>query len=146
MTVRLSCSDVVKFVPGCVRKATSDASGFFCVPAGVTGIPPLSSATIVKYNSCSQGSFSQPDCQAAMTAYEAGTGCLDKCQAENFKVLDRSSEFCESLNVWECPGTAAPCSGALPADSAPMGADNPSSALSEAPEPNAGAVCGSLVV
>jgi hypothetical protein len=144
MTVRPRFDDV-KFVPGCVQKATSDASGFFCVPAGVTGIPPLSSATIVKYNSCSQGSFAPPDCQATQMVYEAGTGCLDKCQAEFQKQVARSLDFCKG-HFWECPGTAAPCSGALPADSAPMGADNPSSALSEAPEPSAGAVCGSLVV
>jgi hypothetical protein len=144
MTVRL-CSDDVQIVPGCVRKATSDASGFFCAPAGVTGTPPLSSATIVKYNSCRQGSFEPPGCMATQAAYEAGTGCLDKCQADFMKRMDRTENFCKGL-FWECPGTAAPCSGALPADSAPMGADNPSSALSEAPEPNAGAVCGSLVL
>jgi hypothetical protein len=133
MTFRL-CFNVVTCVPGCIRKATSDLTRYFCVPAGVTGIPPLSSATIVKNKSClKQGSFPPPGCKAAQTAYEAGTGCLDKCQAEFAVKQKRTQDFCKGLDAWKCDGTPAPCSGALPAGSATAAQ-------------TAGAVCGTLVV
>jgi hypothetical protein len=148
LTVRKTlrpCSDIVSRVPGCVRKKTSDASKFFCVPAGVTGIPPLSFANITKFNSC-DSDLTGPGCQATKAPYEEGTGCLDKCQADRTRTMGRLDTFCADLDVWTCPGTPAPCSGALPAGSAPVGAVNPFSAPSEAPGPNAGAVCGMLVV
>jgi hypothetical protein len=132
MTFRL-CFNVVTCVPGCIRKATSDLTRYFCVPAGVTGIPPLSSATIIKYKSCSRNSFRPPGCKAAQTAYEAGTGCLDKCQADWAVKQKRTQDFCKDLDVWKCEGTPAPCSGALPAGSATAAQ-------------TAGAVCGTLVV
>jgi hypothetical protein len=78
--------------------------------------------------------------QAAQKLYEAGTGCLEKCQAGSAKQELCSQDFCDGLDVWKCSGAPAPCSGALPASSAPVGVVNPFSAPSEAPGPNAGAV------
>jgi hypothetical protein len=139
------CPDVGTCVPGCVQKNTSDASKSFCVPAGVTGIPPLSSATIEKYNSC-DAKRKGPGCRAAQNWVDAGTGCLDECKKQTALETERTDNFCKNQDFWTCPGTPAPCSGALPAGSAPVGAVNPSSAPSEAPGSKAGAACSMLVV
>jgi hypothetical protein len=115
LNVKCTCLDVVMCVPGCVKKASSDTSKHLCIPAGVTGTPSLSSATIKKYNDCkNQGSFSRPDCKDAENNFYAGTGCLEECRAEHVKQQQRSRDFCDGLDFWECIGAPAPCSGALP--------------------------------
>lgn len=129
MTFR-PCSDVAPCLSGCFSKVLSDGGGVVCVPNSVTGAPVLSSAAIETYNSCvTKGSLISPACQNARSAYEAGTGCLDKCQADYAKVLQRESSFCKSKGFWDCRGTPAPCSGELP----PAVAPTPARAIAPGP-------------
>jgi hypothetical protein len=83
------------------------------VPAGVSGIPPLSKKTVIKADYCMHKK--RPigrtiACERAVAEWRRGTGCLEECWTQLRRREVRKRQFCTNGNTCN---SAAPCNSSV---------------------------------
>jgi hypothetical protein len=83
------------------------------VPAGVSGIPPLSKKTVTKADYCIHKK--RPvgrtiSCERVVAEWRRGTGCLEECWTQLRRREVRERQFCTNGNTCN---SAAPCNSSV---------------------------------